>query len=193
MAGSFDHLQSRLPRDSLDCVAEFFHSSEGIARPMHKERGNTDCGEVLHSKLRGLCGRMQGIGQKQKPIGHARVFGRDHARLPAAVGLPGQVQRNAASLLPQHLCRLADSFAIALAGSAGCAAGTSLPEGQVPAEHAISGIAKRLGDGHHQGILAIAAGSVGQQHGGSKLGRVVQPAVHAGVFKSLHRSHVCYV
>jgi hypothetical protein len=34
---------------------------------------------------------------------------------------------------------------------------------------------------------------VGQQHGGFQTDRAVQPAVHAGLFKSLCRSHVCYV
>ena len=58
---------------------------------------------------------MQGIGKQQQPVGHTGVFCRDHARLAAAVGLSGEIQRDTWSKLAQFMRSLPDAFAIALA------------------------------------------------------------------------------
>ncbi|MCU1337164.1 MAG: hypothetical protein JWO19_2745 [Bryobacterales bacterium] len=82
---------------------------------MNKKRGNTQRRKVTDSKLGRLSRRMQRIREQQESVGQTGIFGRDHARLPAAVGLAGEMYGNAGSLLPKELHSLTDAFAVALA------------------------------------------------------------------------------
>ena len=91
MTGAFDNLQARGGRDHFDRFAKFLHGAEGIARAVNKECGNTQGSKVICSQLAGLAGRMQRIRQQQKPVRNTRVFRGDHARLPAAIRLPGEI------------------------------------------------------------------------------------------------------
>ncbi len=144
---------------------------------------------------------MQRIREQQESVGNARVFRRDHARLPSAVRLSGEIQRDSGSLLPKQLHGLQDAVAIALALPAGRASWARLTERQVPAQNQASGIAKGFGDRHHQGILTIASSPVRQKHRGADLLRLMQPAPHKGMDSGLVQSlkpclmcrHVCYV
>ena len=156
---------------------------------MYKQCGNTQFGEMFSSKLRRLAGWMQRIGKQQESVSDTWVFGGNHAGLPAAVGLSGEIQ-DFRSELTQFLRSLDDAFSIALAGTTGGATRSQLSERQVPAQHAVSGIGESLGYRDHQRSLAIAARSVRQKHRGFDLGRLMQPALDTGFFKSLRQGYL---
>ncbi len=77
-------------RDEGDGMRQFVKRAEGVARSMDEKHRRAEIRKVRGTKLRGLAGRVQRIGEQEEAICESRIFGCEHARLSAAVGLPAQ-------------------------------------------------------------------------------------------------------
>ena len=161
MSGALDNLQTHPSGNRLNRRFHFVDRAERVARAMYEERRCFESREVLNAESRRVAGRMERIRKQQKSVSQTMILCRDHARLPASVGLSGEIQRNACNFLAEDFHSLTDSVAVTFARTARSAARPQLTKRQVPSQYGISVLAESLRDCDHQGTLRIAACSVG--------------------------------
>ena len=88
MTRAFDFEQLRQRWNQSDRAFHFLNRSERVARTVDEQDWGTQLGEMRGTQLLGFAWRMQRIGKQKEAIDKARRFGRQHTRLPAAVGMP---------------------------------------------------------------------------------------------------------
>jgi len=118
---------------------------------------------MCRPQLRGLARWMQGIGREQEPIDQSRRFRREHAALPAAVGMSAKP-----NLIGMLLANLQDFSAQAFAIARGVTGawrpfGTILSKRQIVTDHLNLVFRKRVVERDQQRRIAIRSSAVGEQ------------------------------
>ena len=102
---------------------------------MHKQRRDLQPRQMLHSQLRRLARRMQGIRQQQQSCHQVRLPGAQHRRLPPAVRMPAQ-ENSSTAQFPQSRDCISEPVTIAFRVSRPRrTVGTRLSKWQIAAQH----------------------------------------------------------
>src|SRR5580698_655411 len=118
---------------------------------------------MLRPQLLGLARWMQGIGREQEPIDQSRRFRRQHAALPAAVGMSTEP-----NLIGMFLANLQDFGAQAFAIARGVTGTrrphcTILSKRQIVTDHLNPVFRKRVVESDQQRRIAIRSSAVSEK------------------------------
>ena len=91
MSGALHDLQAGGCGDLFPGGFDFFNGSEIVCGAVYKKRGYAQGREMFHAEFLGPSGRMQRVREQQQRFRNRRIFGGQHARLAASVGMSGQV------------------------------------------------------------------------------------------------------
>ena len=111
VAGALDFEQLHSCRNQSGGALQFIQRAERIARALHEQRRYFQIGKMRGAQLTRLPRRMQGIRKQQQTVNQARRFRRQHARLPAPIGMSTEPDL-IGMLLTNLQDLLAQSFAI---------------------------------------------------------------------------------
>src|SRR5579863_8237299 len=145
--------------------------AEGIGRTMYENRAGRQRRKMRYAQLSGLAGRMQRVRQQEQSLRQLRLIGRQHAGLPAAVGMAAQIDmpRNDRA---QSVNRLLQARAIG-GGAPRRRRPTALPaKGQIASQDNQAGGVKRLGRRHKQGRVAVSARAMREDQAVVSVGRL---------------------
>src|SRR5512146_1396301 len=117
MARAFDGHKFGLCGYQLKCGGHFRKRAEWIARTMDKQGRGAEIREVGGAQLLRLARRVQRIRKQEQAGRQVWLFGHQHGRLAAAVGMSAE-KDFACNLSPQDFYGTAEAFAIA-GGAAG--------------------------------------------------------------------------
>src|SRR5206468_11502814 len=117
--------------------------------------------QVLRSRLLRLSRRMERVREQQQSIGNLRIFGAEHAGLPAAIRLASDNDPLHTEIAKFLNC-IAQAFTVP-SGLCGTrwSVGARLAKGEIAAEHGHSRLPKNLCESHKQGRIAVSACTVG--------------------------------